>query len=65
MPMMKTIRRTAALGILSEHQLRIMLKRGQLPGVYCGNRYMVNVDALIAQINKESMANVKTEAASL
>lgn len=65
MPAMKTIRQTAALGILSEHLLRIMLKQGRLPGVYSGNRFLVNVDALVSQLNSESIANVKTEAARL
>lgn len=65
MPTMKTIRQTAALGILSEHLLRIMLKQGRLPGVYSGNRFLVNVDALVSQLNNESIANVKTEAARL
>lgn len=65
MPTMKTIRQTAALGILSEHLLRIMLKQGRLPGVYSGNRFLVNVDALVSQLNSESIANVKTEAARL
>lgn len=63
MPTMKTIRQTAALGILSEHLLRIMLKQGRLPGVYSGNRFLVNVEALVSQLNSESVANVRTEAA--
>ena len=63
MPNMKTIRQTAALGIVSEHLLRLMLKQGRLPGVYSGNRFLVNVDALIDQLNKESAASIKgTEA---
>lgn len=63
MPTMRTIRQTAALGILSEHLLRIMLKQGRLPGVYSGNRFLVNVEALVSQLNSESVANVRTEAA--
>ena len=59
MPTMKTIRQTAALGIVSEHLLRLMLKQGRLPGVYSGNRFLVNVDALIDQLNKESAASIK------
>ena len=61
MPTMKTIRQTAALGIVSEHLLRLMLKQGRLPGVYSGNRFLVNVEALVSQLNSESVENVKTE----
>ena len=42
----KTIRQTAALGILTEHRLRLMEKAGELPGIHTGNRFMVNVDML-------------------
>ena len=58
MPTMKTIRQTAALGIITEHYLRLMLKQGRLPGVYSGNRFLVNVDALTRQLNSDSEANV-------
>ncbi len=61
MPTMKTIRQTAALGIVSEHLLRLMLKQGRLPGVYSGNRFLVNVEALVEQINRESVTNAMTE----
>lgn len=59
MPTFKTIRQTAATGILPENLLRLMLKQKRLPGVYSGNRFLVNVDALIAQLNSESAANVE------
>jgi hypothetical protein len=48
----KTIRQTAALGILSEHRLRLMQKAGMLPGIYTGNRFMVNVDMLKEQLQR-------------
>lgn len=50
-PEFKTIRETAKLGIVSEHYLRLMEKRGDLPCMYSGNRCLINVNALIAQLN--------------
>ena len=46
----KTIRETAKTGLLSEYSLRLMCAQGTLPGFYVGNRYMVNVDALVEQL---------------
>lgn len=63
MPTFKTIRQTAALQILPEHRLRLMLKQGLLPGIQAGNRFMVNVDALVAQLNAMSTVSVRSEAA--
>lgn len=59
MPRMKTIRQTAALGILPEHRLRLLLKQGKLPGVYSGNRFLVNVDALSIQLDNESALAIR------
>ena len=59
MPTMKTIRQTAALGILPEHALRRMLKQEKLPGIYVGNRFLVNLEALSSQLNAESVSNVR------
>ena len=50
----KTIRQTAALGILSEHRLRIMVAQGICPGIQAGNRFLVNVTALTEQLDAES-----------
>ncbi len=50
-PKMLTIRQTAATKILPENALRAMLRRGELPGCYCGAKYMVNLDRLIEQLN--------------
>lgn len=63
MPTFKTIRQTAALQILPEHRLRLMQKQGLLPGIQAGNRFMVNVDALVAQLNAMSTVSVRSEAA--
>ena len=50
-PSFKTIRETAKTGILSEYTLRLMAAQGSLPGFYVGNRFMVNVDALVEQLS--------------
>ena len=52
----QTIRQTAKLGILSEYNLRLRLAQGRLPGVYSGNRFMVNVPLLEKQLDAESAA---------
>ena len=46
-----SIREAAKLGPLSEHCLRLMLKQGNLPGIYSGKKYLVNYDALLAQLD--------------
>ena len=57
----KTIRQTAALGILSEHFLRQLVARGQCPGVYTGNRFLVNVEALVEQLECQSREAVNVQ----
>lgn len=47
-----SIRETARLGPLSEHCLRLMLKQGNLPGVYSGKKFLVNYDRLLEQLNE-------------
>ena len=47
----KTIRETAKTGLLSEYSLRLMCAQGTLPGFYVGNRFLVNVDALVEQLS--------------
>lgn len=54
MPTFKTIRQTAATGILSEHRLRLMVAAGTCPGIRTGNRFLVNVDALAELLDEES-----------
>ena len=61
MPRMKTIRQVAAMGILSEHYLRLRLKQGMLPGIFVGSRFLVNVDELTEQLKAESRANLKQQ----
>ena len=55
----KTIRQTAALGILTEHRLRLMVAQGLCPGIRVGNRFLVNVDALVEQLQRESLEGVR------
>lgn len=55
----KTIRQTAATGLISEHFLRQMVARGECPGVWSGNRFLVNVSALADQLDAQSRAAVK------
>lgn len=54
-PKFLTIRETAATGILSEHHLRLMAKRNELPGIYAGTRFKVNYPLLVAKLNQDSM----------
>lgn len=54
MPEFKTIRQTAATGILTEHRIRIMVAQGNCPGFKVGNRFMVNVTALSEQLERMS-----------
>lgn len=62
MPEFKTIRKVAATGLISEHQLRMMVARGECPGLYVGNRFNVNVTALAEMLDAQSRANVKAVA---
>ena len=62
MPTFKTIRQTAALGILTEHRLRLMVAQGVCPGIRTGNRFLVNVDALVELLDNLSREGVKKNA---
>lgn len=55
-PTFLTIRQTAATGVLSEHHLRLMEKQGRLPGIRTGKTFRVNYEMLLAQLNRESLA---------
>ena len=57
----QTIRQTAKLGILSEYNLRLRLAQGRLPGVYSGNRFMVNVPMLMQKLDAERPAKQSQE----
>ena len=57
-PEFKTIRQTAATGILSEHRLRLLVAEGKCPGIRTGNRFLVNVTALAEMLDRESRLGV-------
>lgn len=48
-----SIREAARRGPLSEYCLRLMLARGELPGVYSGKKYLVNYAQLLKQLNAD------------
>lgn len=50
----RTVRQTAALGILSEHHLRLLIAQGRCPGIRSGNRFLINVEALTEMLETES-----------
>ena len=47
-PTFLTIRQTAAIGVLSEHHLRLMEKQGRLPGIRTGKTFRMNFEMLLA-----------------
>lgn len=59
MPTFKTIRQTATLGMLPEYRLRLMVAQGTCPGIRVGSRFLINVDALAEQLDRESRENAK------
>lgn len=59
----KTIRQAAAMGLMSEHYLRLLVAQGRCPGIRSGNRFLVNVDALAEQLDAESRRNCGERAA--
>lgn len=61
MPEFKTIRQVAAIGILPEHRLRALVKEGRCPGIFSGSRFLINVQALAEQLERESMEAVRPE----
>lgn len=54
MPTFKTIRKTAATGIMTEHYIRSLVAQGKCPGIKSGNRFLVNIEALSEQLDAES-----------
>lgn len=50
-PVFLSIRETAKAGILTEYRLRCMEKAGELPCIYAGNKCLINIELLIAQLN--------------
>lgn len=59
-PAFPTIRQEAKHGgLLSEHALRLMLARGELPGFYTGKTFRINHSMLVDKLNTMSAESVK------
>ena len=54
--MYKTVRQTSKLYGIPEYRLRQWIKQGRVPGWHSGNRFMVDVEELLAQLKEESMS---------
>ncbi len=50
-----TIRQAAKRGPLSEHYLRLMLARGELPGFHVGTHFRVDYELLMAHLRDKSV----------
>lgn len=46
-----SIREAAKRGPLSEYCLRLMLRQGELPGVYSGKKFLVDYARLLEQLD--------------
>lgn len=57
--MFKTIRQTAAQGIAPENLIRRLVAQGKCPGIYSGNRFLVNVEALTEWLDEQSREHGK------
>ena len=62
MPEFMTIRQAAKMGLTSETDLRARVRSGRCPGVYHGNRFLVNIGALAELLDEESRRAVKVVA---
>ena len=51
-PRLWTIRQVAATGLLSEHALRAMVKRGEIPVFKAGAKQLINFDRLLERVNE-------------
>lgn len=60
-PRLMTIRETAKAGILPEHRIRQMQKQGKLPGIYSGNKFLVNAEMLVQLVEQECRQNAGLE----
>ena len=52
---MKTIRETAATGILAEHCIRQLVKDRKIAYIKVGNRVLVNYTSLVEQLSKPDL----------
>ena len=51
-PTMKTIRQTAATGILPEHAIRVLVKQDKIPHLRVGNKVLINYEKLCVMLNE-------------
>lgn len=51
-PTMKTIRQTAATGILPEHAIRVLVKQNKIPYLKIGNKVLIHYEKLCAMLNE-------------
>ena len=56
-----TVRQVARTGLISEYRLRLLVAQGKVPGVYSGNRFLINYDQFIDMLNEQSRANAGGE----
>lgn len=54
-----TIRQASRKIDFPENRIRAMVKQGVCPGIYSGNRFLVNVDALVELLENQSREAVK------
>ena len=54
-----TIRQTAKELGFPETRIRIMVKRGECPGIYSGNRFLVNVEALWSNLTRRAAVTAR------
>ncbi|MBQ3803294.1 MAG: helix-turn-helix domain-containing protein [Oscillospiraceae bacterium] len=54
--MYKTVRQTSKLCGIPEYRLRQWIKQGRVPGWHSGNRFMVDIEELLALLKKESLS---------
>lgn len=64
MPEFKTVRQVASSGLISEHFLRQLVARGECPGFFSGNRFLVNVQALAEILDARSREGLRGKEAS-
>ena len=54
--MYNTVRQTSKLYGIPEYRLRQWIKQGRVPGWHSGNRFMVDIEELLALLKEESMS---------
>ena len=54
--MYKTVRQTSKLYGIPEYRLRQWIKQGRVSGWHSGNRFMVDIEELLALLKEESMS---------